>query len=142
MAVTLGNIYIKDSADWNTYLDLVYPIGALYISATSTSPASLLGGTWSSVTGGKYLRANASFDNGGSNTISIDQMPSHNHGWKQWNFIQHKVYGYSGGTAYGYISSGSEKTNYTDSTGGATLLSNISKRLCLEKNSLAFVEVC
>ena len=35
---------------------LAYPIGALYISTSSTSPASLFGGSWTSITSGYYLR--------------------------------------------------------------------------------------
>ena len=32
----------------------IYPVGAVYISANSTSPASLFGGTWESI-GGRFL---------------------------------------------------------------------------------------
>lgn len=42
----LANISIKDNSDWNTLLDLVYPIGSYYFSNSSTSPADLLGGSW------------------------------------------------------------------------------------------------
>ena len=35
-----------DYAKKSELLDLIYPIGAIYISATSTSPATLFGGTW------------------------------------------------------------------------------------------------
>ena len=55
MAVTLGNIYIKDSADWNTYLDLIYPIGSIYITTSSTSPASSIGGSWAQMEPGNFL---------------------------------------------------------------------------------------
>ena len=56
-----------------------FPIGYVYMSSNSTSPADIYGGTWSGITSGKYLRANNSWDNGGSNTITTSQMPAHSH---------------------------------------------------------------
>jgi trimeric autotransporter adhesin len=37
-------------------MDLVYPVGAIYQSTSSTSPAEMFGGTWVQVTG-KFLKA-------------------------------------------------------------------------------------
>ena len=51
MATTLANISIKDNSSWNTYLNLIYPVGSLYFTNSSTSPASSLGGTWTEVRG-------------------------------------------------------------------------------------------
>ena len=58
MATTLANISIKDSSSWNTYLNLIYPVGSVYFSYTSTSPATRFGGTWSAITG-SFIYANA-----------------------------------------------------------------------------------
>lgn len=63
----LANISIKDDQNWNTYLDLIYPIGSIYISYNSTSPANLFGGSWSNITG-YFLRASSDTDTGGSNS--------------------------------------------------------------------------
>lgn len=45
-----GKAYTKTSTSFdntmNNIFDLVYPVGAIYISAVSTSPATLFGGTW------------------------------------------------------------------------------------------------
>ena len=49
------------------------------MSSNSTSPADIYGGTWASISGGRYMRAAGAWGNGGSNTITINQMPSHNH---------------------------------------------------------------
>ena len=46
---------------------------------TSTSPATTFGGTWSSITGGKYFRAAAANNSAGTNSLSEKQMPSHSH---------------------------------------------------------------
>lgn len=40
------NVYSKDQID-ALILSKTYPVGAIYVSADSTSPASLFGGTWS-----------------------------------------------------------------------------------------------
>ena len=52
------------------------------MSSISTSPADIYGGTWSAISGGKYMRANSTWGNGGSNTISTNQMPAHTHSMK------------------------------------------------------------
>lgn len=67
MATTLANISIKDSSSWNTYLNLIYPVGSYYLSNSSTSPATRFGGTWSALTG-RFLYCNAGTGTGGANT--------------------------------------------------------------------------
>ena len=78
----------------------LYPVGAVYISANSTSPASLFGGTWEQIRG-RFLLASGSPDantdnlfgnitggwqaslgsTGGQDyhTLTIEEMPSHTH---------------------------------------------------------------
>lgn len=58
----------------------LYPIGAIYISYVSTSPAELFGGTWTQITD-RFLRAANDTNTGGSDTHSLTskQMPRHNH---------------------------------------------------------------
>lgn len=69
--------------------EIVYPVGAVYISMNLTSPETLFGGTWSRLSGG-YLFATAytSLNTGGSrththttanHTLTIAEMPKHNH---------------------------------------------------------------
>ena len=69
MATRLANISIKDSSSWNTLLDLIYPVGCVYISYTSASPATRFGGTWASIIG-RFPYFNAGADTGGSNKHS------------------------------------------------------------------------
>ena len=59
----------------------IYPVGAVYISYTSTSPASLFGGTWTQITG-RFLRMANDVSTGGADTVALTQaqMPSHTHG--------------------------------------------------------------
>lgn len=57
-----------------------YPVGAVYISYVSTSPASLFGGSWTAITG-RFPYFNAGTSTGGSNshTLTVSEMPSHRH---------------------------------------------------------------
>lgn len=72
-----------------TLLD-VYPVGAIYISTVSTSPAELFGGTWERITGHFLLAATDGGSSGASqaagqtggeatHTLKEAEMPSHNH---------------------------------------------------------------
>ena len=48
-------------------IDLVYPVGAVYISYRSDNPVNLFGGSWTAITG-RFPYFNAGTDTGGSNT--------------------------------------------------------------------------
>lgn len=76
-SINLQNVQIKNGSTW--YKMCPFPVGFVYCSTNSTSPATTYGGTWASLTGGKYLRANGAWSGGGSQYISIDNMPSHTH---------------------------------------------------------------
>lgn len=75
---------------------LAYPVGAVYISYVSTSPASLFGGTWTAITG-RFPYFNAGTATGGSNThtLTVAQMPSHTHSYG--NFFTQRYDWVSGG---------------------------------------------
>lgn len=70
-----------------------YPVGAVYMSFSSTSPATLFGGTWSQISG-RFLYCTTSTGTGGNNnhTLTKDQLPKL--GTQIWNFC-----GQSNGTA-------------------------------------------
>lgn len=67
----------------------VFKVGYVWISYTSTSPASILGGTWTPITG-RFPYFDAGTGTGGSNThtLSTGEMPSHGHLLKghTWNW--------------------------------------------------------
>lgn len=52
------------------FLDDLYPVGAVYISTDTTSPASLFGGTWSAISSGYALWTTATSSNDAGGTIS------------------------------------------------------------------------
>lgn len=65
-------------------LDVVYPVGSIYMSMTATSPAEFIGGTWEALDGRfMYLVSDASVvgTTGGEKThvLAIGEMPKHNH---------------------------------------------------------------
>lgn len=58
---------------------IIYPIGAIFASTSSTSPSSMFGGTWSQITGDACLMAGTTVGSAGSKKITIENMPKHNH---------------------------------------------------------------
>ena len=56
-------------ATWVNLLDVIYPVGSVYISFSSTSPGTTIGGTWVQVTN-KYLYATTNTGTGGSSSVS------------------------------------------------------------------------
>ena len=67
---------------WTTLLDAVYPVGSVYISYSTTSPATRFGGTWSAITGFPWLHdSTAVGTTGGEEThvLSVEEMPKHDH---------------------------------------------------------------
>lgn len=84
----------ENGIDWKVSIDTLtgaisapglslaaYPVGAVYISYTSTSPASLFGGSWTPIVG-RFPYFNNGNGVGGSHThtLTASEMPSHNHG--------------------------------------------------------------
>lgn len=67
-------------ATWVNLMDIIYPVGSVYSSYTSTSPASRFGGSWTAITGA-FPYYNAGTGTGGSNshTLTIAEMPNHGH---------------------------------------------------------------
>ena len=81
-----------------------YPVGAIYLSYSNTSPASLFGGTWTQLTG-RFIRMANDTSTGGADSVS------HNHGMgAAYGLMEVK------GTAYidyQYKSTGTWQSNYT-----------------------------
>lgn len=73
--------------NWINILEVLYPVGSIYLSKNSTSPASIIGGSWTQIQGAVLGAIGESISNGygGNKTISIDQMPKHKHSVKWSN---------------------------------------------------------
>lgn len=46
MNVPANNSITSDNVDWTTFIDKIYPVGSIYMSANNVSPQSFMGGTW------------------------------------------------------------------------------------------------
>ena len=65
-------------------LSRIYPVGSIYMSVTSASPADLFGGTWERIKD-RFLLASGDTYSAGStggeanHTLTVNEMPSHHH---------------------------------------------------------------
>lgn len=70
----------------NAIIDLIYPVGSIYMSANNVSPANLFGGTWQQIKDRFLLACGSTYNAGATggeatHRLTIDEMPSHNHTW-------------------------------------------------------------
>lgn len=71
-----GQVYYR------TPVDLIYPVGSIYISVNETSPGVLFGGTWQKIHNRFLIGASSSFPAGSTggeavHTLTVSEMPSH-----------------------------------------------------------------
>ena len=65
-------------------IDYIYPIGSIYLSVNSTSPATLFGGSWTQLKDRFLLGAGSTYSSGATggaatHKLSVAEMPSHAH---------------------------------------------------------------
>ena len=106
---------------------LSYPVGAIYMSTASTSPATLFGGTWVAMGGRMLIGVDETYtagSTGGAETVTLTlaQMPKHRHGTAArsgagslgaWARIAYPT------------NSGTEATMYTDYQGSGNAHNNM-----------------
>lgn len=89
-------INIKNTAgDWeempalqgnpDDFINLIYPVGSIYMSVNDVSPSTLFGGTWEKIEDTFLLASGSAFalgQTGGeaTHTLTVDETPNHNHG--------------------------------------------------------------
>ena len=117
------------------FLTAIYPVGSLYFSTTSISPASIIGGTWSSISDACIAAQGATYGSAASYSGSDTNVPSHAHNADSsddaWNYTKINIRsgvsgkltcsaGVSGATTrYGYLSSGGYDDLSNSSTTGS-----------------------
>ena len=128
-----GDIYGADGqkkvAYQNDLLDLIYPIGAIYMSVTGVSPAQTLGGCWEHIEDKFLLASGSNFTLGSEGgevnvTLTEETLPAH---WHQQTINDSPIISWSpaysnGGQTGGWSVTEKEYgTNYkqnTKNTGG------------------------
>ena len=68
----------------NQLLELIYPVGSIYLSANAVSPATFLGGTWERIKDKFLLSSGDTYEAGSTggeatHTLTESEMPSHTH---------------------------------------------------------------
>ena len=116
-------------------LDIIYPVGSVYITFSATSPVDAVGGTWELLKDTfLYSSADATGTAGGEKThlLTIDEMPSHNHGISHpivvpWQNYIHTVWNRMQGTGSGQDVYGEANDNVvkTDSVGNSKAHNNM-----------------
>ena len=111
--------------------DLIYPIGAIYLSVSATNPAILFGGKWEQIKDRFLLAAGDTYaigTTGGEAThkLTIEEMPSHKHQIKtnndDWN---NSPNGGNYGTTHDGANSWYNTNWYTENSGGNTAHNNM-----------------
>lgn len=69
---------------WSALVNKLYPVGCIYQSTSSTSPASFLGGTWERIKDTFILAAGDTYAAGSTggeaaHTLTVGEMPEHYH---------------------------------------------------------------
>lgn len=130
-----GDVYVSGKTDTKsltvdgfaisklTILNMIYPVGSIFISTSSANPATTMGGTWTRYGQGRVLvgvnESDTDFSTAGktggekTHLQTVDEMPSHTHGFRgggENNYVRVEP-----STTYGY-SGNSDKT--TNATGG------------------------
>jgi len=84
-----GNIEISGEGSTTDIVNLIYPVGSIYMSVNSTNPKTLFGGTWTQIAQGRTLvgvdtsdtNFNTAEKTGGekTHTLTVAELPSHRH---------------------------------------------------------------
>ena len=88
-------------------INLIYPVGSIYMSANNVSPATFLGGTWEQIQDRFLLCAGSTYSGGStggeaSHTLTVAESPSHAHNRGTMNITGRvSMIGHVSGITYG-----------------------------------------
>lgn len=113
-------------------LNIIYPVGSIYLSTSSTNPSNLFGGTWEQIKDKFLLSAGSTYTAGNtggstthyhtnsdtkSTTLSVSQIPGHTHTGSTGGSGNHEHnVALNGDSNYNlnlYLSWGSSRTGYS-----------------------------
>ena len=109
---------INSKVNINDLIDLVYPVGSIYMSVNSTNPSTILGGTWERLKDKFLLASGDTYSNGATggeakHTLTKDEMPSHTHTQNSHTHTQN-AHAHGVGDGRSYIT---HETSYNSSVG-------------------------
>ena len=111
--------------------DLIYPIGAIYLSVSATNPSTLFGGKWEQIKDRFLLAAwdtylNGSIGGEANHKLTVAEMTSHKHQIKtnndDWN---NSANGGKYGTTHDGATSWYNTNWYTENSGGNAAHNNM-----------------
>lgn len=116
-------------------LDMIYPVGSIYMSVNNADPSSFIGGSWEQLKDTFLLAAGDTYIGGSSggeaeHTLTVDEMPSHNHRLKtdidneDWNVTWPEWFEYTDGWTQQAGETEAPAT-HTTSTGGGQSHNNM-----------------
>ena len=98
---TYINYRINSNND--SIVDIIYPVGSIYMSMNNTNPETLFGGTWEKLAGGRCLVNTGYLDDDGSNesnNITLNSrggykdtnLPYHSHSFEHRHYLNNDTY--------------------------------------------------
>ena len=123
--VGLGNV---DNVSKANILQSVYPVGSIYMSTASTSPAELFAGTWERIKDRFLLAVGDTYTAGSTggeatHTLTVGEMPAHKHS-TNIRVADQSPTSISGGTN-GWLIDNEAPVKYTDSVGDGKAHNNM-----------------
>lgn len=85
-----NNVFVRNPNEtYVSILDLIYPVGSIYMSVNSADPGSLIGGTWERIKDRFLLSAGSTYGAGTTGGSAKATLPSHSHtfgsgGYQMW----------------------------------------------------------
>lgn len=84
----------------NNIFNTIYPVGSIYTSVNSTSPATLFGGTWEQIKDKFILCCGDNYANGATggeatHTLTTSEMPSHGHSTGSYSIASNGAHGHN-----------------------------------------------
>lgn len=108
-------------------IDLIYPVGSIYMSVNNASPQTFFGGTWARIQDRFLLAAGSTYAAGGTggsatHTLTINEMPNHGHVVGTEGGSVSKTTTYIAGASGG---AGARGEGSTDNAGGGNAHNNM-----------------
>lgn len=124
IATLFTGLNTKNTSDTNSVfyklMKLIYPVGSLYWSANSTNPSTLFGGTWVQIKDKFILACGDTYKTVGATggassvTLSVDNMPSHDHSFTPSGTVSSHCHGLNNHT-HNFTPSGTVSSTFTGS---------------------------